>query len=130
MKHLEVDMKTKTKKIENSTQESIQLVKENTQLNSKREIDIYKDDKGDLKNIKIENIEIDNYTFKGLSLNGSEFIKVKFVRCLFQGSDFINVLIKDCEFEECDLRWATLTTAQSETNIFKNCLIRELNVIS
>lgn len=96
----------------------------------KRNIDLYRDDKGHLENILIKDLEIDNYTFARLSLKDSVFADSKFIKCKFQGSDLTGMTIDNCTFDDCDLRWVSITKQQSESNMFMNCQERELNVIS
>jgi uncharacterized protein YjbI with pentapeptide repeats len=99
-------------------------------ISNKRQIDLYRDDKGNLNNITIENLPIDNYTFARLSLEDSIFRGATFEGCKFQGSDFTKTIINDCVFKDCNFNWVTITKEQYESNTFENCSMKEINVIS
>lgn len=98
-------------------------------INTKRELDIYRDTHGNLEGISLFDLNIDIYTFKNLSIKGSVFKNVKFIDAKFQGLDFTGAQVDNCVFHTCDLRWSTFTKEQRDTNDFINCNEREINVV-
>ena len=109
-------------------EETIQKIT-NENIPNKRAIDLYRERTGNLQNILIKDLMIDNYTFARLSLSDSIFENVKFVGCKFQGQDFTNIKLDNVEFDNCDLRWVTLRKEQLDSNTFVNCDKREIDVI-
>lgn len=98
-------------------------------LSNKREIDLYRDEHRNLDNLNIE-FDIDGYTFKGFTLKNSILSNATFKNIKAQGIDFTSTILQNCIFEKCDFRWASFTLDQTNKNIFKDCNLREINVLS